>query len=148
MNEFVATVTEAVNLASLVRHVVALFEEARQGLESLAYPIDVAISASPSQLSLKSAILYRGLDRAQTHRELSGRPAYARAERWSRYRRRECGGMSVPVRASYGGLLDGTGFSSGGKGPLSSSRPVFVTVCRAPGLSRRSKSCGADPKSF
>ena len=93
MNEFVATVTEAVNLASLVRHVVALFEEARQGLESLAYPIDVAISASPSQLSSKSAILYRGLDRAQTHQELSGRPAYARAERWSRYRRRECGGM-------------------------------------------------------
>ena len=116
MNEFVATVTEAVNLASLVRHVVALFEEARQGLESLAYPIDVAISASPSQLSLKSAILYRGLDRAQTHRELSGRPAYARAERWSRYRRRECGGMSVPVRASYGGLLDGTGFSAAVRG--------------------------------
>ena len=53
MNEFVATVTEAVNLASLVRHVVALFEEARQGLESLAYPIDVAISASPEPTQLE-----------------------------------------------------------------------------------------------
>jgi hypothetical protein len=66
------------NLASLVRHVVALFEEARQGLESLAYPRAVPISASPSQLSFKSAVLYRGLDRAQTHRELSWHTSYAR----------------------------------------------------------------------